>query len=250
MSTSDDHVRVGRVEIPLTTARTWVTEYTNAAANQVSEAPYAFPAYDAYSGGTMDPRILTDGDLLAPVLLNVQVKIRTFYGLQRIREQLQEALGASVLDKPLAKGDPREVAAAVRALYGVLDAEDAPWGVGGTTLSKVLHRKRPRSLVLHDKWVRICYVGDEGRVPTARTRSWADYMVLVTEAVRNDITTQREAFDELRHAASAAEGRTHVSDVRLLDILAWKSQGNSPTDEPGAPDDETTPTTDAPDLGK
>jgi len=57
-------------------------------------------------------------------------------------------------------------------LYAVLDGLAAkPWGVEGTTLSKVLHRKRPQSLVLHDRWVRACYVGGDGPVPRAQERS-------------------------------------------------------------------------------
>src|SRR4051794_18209788 len=80
---AEGQVSVGRAtNIPLVTAKRWVADYTDAAANRVSDDPYAFPAYDRYDGGTVDPGTLTDGDLLAPVLLNVQVKIRSFYGLQ------------------------------------------------------------------------------------------------------------------------------------------------------------------------
>ena len=83
----------------------------------------------------------------------------------------------------------------MRALYDVLDDPTTrPWGVGGTTLSKVLHRKRPHSVVLHDRWVHACYVGDGAPIPRAPDRTWADYMVLITNAVRGDIVSQPEAF--------------------------------------------------------
>lgn len=102
-------VHVGRVRIPLGTASAWVRDYTNAAINVVSARPYAFPAYDHYDRGTNEPDRLTDGDLLAPGLLNVPVKIRSFYGLQRVRGQLEEALRHPVLEKPLADiADPEE----------------------------------------------------------------------------------------------------------------------------------------------
>lgn len=227
MNASPEHVRVGHEGIPLDEATASVQQYTDAAVNTVSSAPYAFPAYDAFDGGSPDPALLTDADLLAPVLLNVQIKIRTFYSLQRIRPRLQEALHNPVLDQPLAAiDDADELASAVRALYAVLDndKQDA-WGVSGTTLSKVLHRKRPQSVVLRDQWVHACYVGRQGPVPVAKTRSWADYMVLLTKAIRDDIVTQPDAFEALR-AAVTPPGE--LTDVRLLDILAWTPKGGTP----------------------
>ena len=224
---SGDEVRIGRVVVPLETASIWIRDYTNAASNAVSERPYAFPAYDCYDGGTTEPDRLTDGDLLAPGLLNVPVKIRSFYGLQRVRGRLEEALRHPVLEQPLADvGNREEFASAVRALYDVLDDPTTrPWGVSGTTLSKVLHRKRPHSVVLHDRWVRACYVGDNSPVPRADRRSWADYMVLITDAIREDIVAQAGSFSVLEAVAGEAGQLSHV---RLLDILAWNSRGESP----------------------
>lgn len=232
-------VRIGRVVVPLETASAWIRDYTDAASNAVSRRPYAFPAYDFYDGGTAEPDRLTDGDLLAPSLLNVPVKVRSFYGLQRVRGRLEEALRHVVLEQPLADvEDPDELRLAVRALYDVLDDPmTRPWGVSGTTLSKVLHRKRPHSVVLHDRWVRACYVGDDAPVPPDRGRSWAAYMVLVTTAIREDIASQREVFVALQ-AAVGEPG--HLSDARLLDILAWRSKGDAPAHGPDetVPDDE------------
>lgn len=229
-------VRIGRVVVPLETATAWIRDYTDAASNAVSRRPYAFPAYDGYDGGTAEPDRITDGDLLAPSLLNVPVKIRSFYGLQRVRGRLEAALRHPVLEQPLADvADLDELGPAVRALYDVLDdPATRPWGVSGTTLSKVLHRKRPHSVVLHDRWVRACYVGEDGPVHPDRGRSWADYMVLITTAIREDIASQREVFGVLQ--ASVGEPG-HLSDARLLDILAWRSKGDAPAQGP----DETVP---------
>ena len=225
-----DHVRIGRVEVPLETASAWVRDYTDAAHSVVSQRPYAFPAYDRYDGGTTEPDRLTDGDLLAPGLLNVPVKVRSFYGLQRVRGRLEDALRHPVLERPLADVATAQLASAVRALYKVLDdPATRPWGVGGTTLSKVLHRKRPHCVVLHDRWVRACYVGDDAPVRSAHHRSWADYMVLITDAVRNDIASQPEAFGVLETAAGE---RGELSHARLLDILAWNSKGDAPAQGP------------------
>lgn len=223
MTTCTDDIRIGRVVVPFQTASMQIRRYTDAAANLHSGSPYAFPAYDCYDGGTSEPARLTDGDFLSPTLLNVPVKIRSFYGLQRVRELLQDALKNPILERPLAHvSDAQDVESAVGALYAVLDDPTTrPWGVSGTTLSKVLHRKRPKSLVLHDRWVRACYLGDGAPVPHAKNRSWAEYMVLITNAIREDIASQLELFAAL-DAKTAQPGV--LSHVRLLDILAWSSK--------------------------
>jgi hypothetical protein len=223
-----DPVKVGHVEIPLSTAVDWVRSYTDIEKNTTRSAPYAYPAYDQYQADEgNDPQRLTDADLLAPVLLNVTPKIRSFYNLQRIRSNLQEALNNPDLERPLAEtSDPARIAGMVAPLYAVLDdPATKPWRVRATLLSKILHRKRPQSLVLHDKWVRACYVGDGKPVPAAKTRTWADYMTALTAAIGDDIRNQPGAFAELDDATGTPGQLSHV---RLLDIIAWKSQGTSP----------------------
>ena len=116
----------------------------------------------------------------------------------------------------------------VRALYTLLDdPQRKPWNVLGTTLSKVLHRKRPQSVVLHDKWVNACYVGDQGPVARSKDRTWAEYMAAITLAIRDDIRDQRRTFELLDQSSSEPGALTHV---RLLDIVAWKSQGATPSE--------------------
>ena len=83
-----DTVRVGRFIIDLEDASQWVRTYTDAEANAESANPYAYPAYDRYESGSNNPGTLTDGDLLAPVLLNVDISIRSYYGLKESRLNL------------------------------------------------------------------------------------------------------------------------------------------------------------------
>lgn len=59
-----------------------------------------------------------------------------------------------------------EIETHIGGLFAILDEGDSAsdrdgesvssllHGIGGTTLSKVLHRKRPQSVPLHDMWVR------------------------------------------------------------------------------------------------
>jgi hypothetical protein len=233
MTANEESVRVGQVQVSLETATAWVREYTDVERNKTSANPYAYPAYDRFDGGTERPDRLTDADLLAPVLLNVGVKVRSFYGLQRIRGRLEDALSNEELARPLTEIDENRIEDLVHPLYAVLDdPPEQPWNVRGTTLSKILHRKRPQSLVLHDRWVRACYFGDRGPVRRARDRTWARYMIEITAAIRADILSQPRVFEALDRATGAPGALTHI---RLLDILAWKSRGDAPVE---APDEE------------
>lgn len=211
-------LRVGRVTVPLVDARRWVTAYLDRAVNLTGSRPYAFPAYDEFRAGS-SPDGLDDGELLAPGLLNVPVKIRPFYALQRIRPQLEVGLAAIPVDLRLADADEAQARTLTEAIYAVLDERPRPSGVQATLLSKVMHRKRPEFLILHDKWVRRCYVGSGAPVPQDRTRSWAEYMSAVTLAVRADLRDQAMGWRELATVASQGQ----VSTVRLLDIVCWNA---------------------------
>lgn len=220
-----EQIRIGKVRVPLDKAIAWVAEYTSPERVN-SRNPYSYPAYDEFERDHNEPSRLTDADLLSPGLLNVPVKVRSYYGLLRVRPRLEQALANQGLEVPLEEIEsPARIAEMVKPLYAVLDEPgEKPWGVEGTTLSKVLHRKRPQSVVLHDRWVRTCYVGKDAPIPKAKSRSWADYMVAVTLAIRDDLCAQPDHFKVLDEATSCP-GR--LSAVRLLDIVAWKSKGDS-----------------------
>lgn len=217
-----DMMRVGQVNIGMDQARRWVRSYT-ATTHANSKKPYAYLAYDFLETGS-DPRSLNDGDLLAPVLVNAAPSVSAFYRLRAMAPALSAALGPS--DEPLGTLTDPEIKRTVWSLYDVLDQDlrtHPRHGVSGTTLSKVLHRKRPMTLCLHDKWVLACYVGAEAPVPRARARSWADYMTLISQAMAADLRSQSEQFEALRNEIQGAP----PSDLRILDILAWSSRGVS-----------------------
>src|SRR5690606_33720546 len=135
---------------------------------------------------------------------------------------------------PLAQLSDERIEALIGPLYSVLDP--GLWGIGGTKLSKVLHRKRPASIALHDQWVQACYVGTRALgcpVPKVKERSWADYMVAVSQAMAADLRDGAKQFEQLQHASRAQPALT---DLRLLDILAWRTgQSAIPSSEEGAP---------------
>src|SRR4051794_37991979 len=124
MSSHGGAVRVGKVSIPMSDAVEWVRAYTDSHSKQHGSAPYAFPAYDRYDKACNRPERLTDGDLLAPLLLNVRMPLRAFYGLQTVRDQLEATLARPILGEALGGlDDLTEVLDAVQTLYGVLDRE-------------------------------------------------------------------------------------------------------------------------------
>jgi len=211
MVTSDGFVMIGKFEVSMERAVGWIASYTDADLNKTSVRPYAFPAYDQNNSVANQATVLVDADFLAPGLLNVPVKIRSFYALQRIRSELEAGLESPELAQPLAELGDARIGVLVGRLYSVLDdPEMKPVGVNATTLSKVLHRKRPASLALHDKWVRACYVGTDraAQVPRAKHRSWAEYMTLVSRAMANDLRSQDRQFSGLQ-AVSKAAPRPH-----------------------------------------
>lgn len=210
-------VRVGRIEMSAERAIELVQQYTSVGADPKARNPRSYPAYDLLATGTSADE-LNDGDLLAPVLLNVQVSIRAMYGLQAVRERLETALANPALAKSLQSASVDEIRSAVRPIYSIIDGQEKPLDVGVTKLSKLVHRKRPRFLALHDAKVRSCYFGKGARIPFDNDRSWADYMVALHVEVAKDIREQPELFAEIRGSLPQVRSLT---DVRLLDIIAW-----------------------------
>ncbi|HET9168373.1 MAG TPA: DUF6308 family protein [Actinospica sp.] len=214
-----DRVRVGGRLISLVDAAKWIDAYFAEDANRHGTKPYAYPYYDRMSTGS-DPDELNDGDLLAPTLLNVRMSIAAFRSLQSVRAELEEGLAripaGLTLDVAVAQGRHQELLAGI---VGVLDHHEL-YGVNMTTLSKVLHRKRPAFMPLYDSHVRACYVGSGSGYPIARaayrTMQWVEAMGTLAACIADDLTSQARIWDEL------ADGLP-VSRLRLIDVVAWRA---------------------------
>ncbi len=226
MATSrSDEFKVGRVQVPLATALKWLAGYLNQELNETAKKPFAYPAYDHYEPGAVDANEISDGDLLAPMLLNVKVSVRSLYALQAVRSKMEAALEKVKPETELAHARDDEVRALVGPLYAVLDPEmSRPSGVKATTLSKIYHRKRPKFALLHDRWVRACYVGSGAPVRDDPDRTWAEYMISLSLEVRNDLVANADVLGDLREHPGIGD---RVSDLRILDILAWSSRGGA-----------------------
>lgn len=208
---------VGGREVDPAQARAWVAEYLNGKRGQ-----YGYPSYDGYVTNS-DPHTLCDAALLAPVLLNVQVKISSFADLRACRETLEVALGKLPVDVDLADAD-QSVLADVGDLFAVLDAADRPRNVLGTTLAKVLHRKRPSLVPLYDEQVRRVYQdGETAPLPYVRGRSWTEFMTRLAGCIRDDLNRDLDFWDDLTELRP--ETGPSVSRLRALDIVAWRLGG-------------------------
>lgn len=214
-------ITVGGREVEPDLARGWVEQYLNGERGQ-----YGYPSYDGYVTNN-DPNRLCDGDLLAPVLLNVQVKLRSFADLCACRGDLESALANVAVDLDLTEADDAAVAR-VGALFAVLDSPNRPRNVQGTTLAKVLHRKRPNLVPLFDEQVRRVYQdGENAPIPPVKGRSWVEFMTLLADRMRQDLTSQREVWNSLTRLGP--DGGPYVSRLRALDIVAWRLGSGEPS---------------------
>ncbi|OKJ09227.1 DUF6308 family protein [Kitasatospora sp. CB01950] len=216
-------VKVGGRRATVAEATRWVGAYFDEEANTAAAAasggkPYAYPVYDRLDTGS-GPDRLDDGDLLAPLLLNAAPTIRAVFNLRAVRPALEAGLARIpedlTLQAAVAEGSHRPLLA---ALTGVLDRPGGLPGVGGTTLMKVLHRKRPLFVPLYDSRIDACYRGSAAEHPIKpdRRRSWTEFFALLAEAVAEDLESQPEQWRTI--AAAAPED---VSLLRVLDVVAW-----------------------------
>lgn len=207
-------LKVGGREVDEKDAREWVQRYLNGKRGQ-----FGYPSYDDYQTNDHADR-LCDGDLLGPVLLNVQIRIKSFADLRARRGELETALQAIPRDVDLACAGDVELAL-VGAAFAVLDGELRPRNVKGTTLAKVLHRKRPALIPLYDEKVRRVYQdGHDAPLPRVPKRSWEDFMTGLAGCMRKDLNNALDVWDEFTTLVPA--GRPPASRLRVLDIVAWR----------------------------
>ncbi|MFV0535240.1 MAG: DUF6308 family protein [Cumulibacter sp.] len=221
-----DVLRVGGVTVAMPVAERWVEAYTDPA-RRTETKPYAYPAYDTYEQAS-DPYTLSDADLLAPGLLNVNISLRAYYVLQDMRPHVEEAFKLIQPDANWANIDTDTAITAVEKAYSPLDVPQLSGrGVRRTTLSKVLHRKRPNFFALHDSRVSNCYYDIAGGIETDRKRSRAQSMGVFTQRVAQDVASQTNQLDQL---AEAVDGPVPLTHLRLLDIVAWRANGKDHLD--------------------
>jgi hypothetical protein len=178
-------------------------------------ASYTGSLFDGWdSAGTRDAdrNVFTADDLVAVSLLSVEVSPRAAYALLHTqRDRLSELLTAVGDDRDLA--DEREEISADWPAWRLHDELRGLPGIGRTTASKLLARKRPRLLPIWDS------------VVAAVTGTAHDQWEPLRLALRADDKALHNRLLGLRAKAGLD---TDVSSLRVLDVLAWlegKSHG-------------------------
>lgn len=143
----------------------------------------------------------------------------------------------------LADADPREAAGAYDAAITLWNhfAAVAPKGVSTAKISKVLHLTRPGMYPILDSRLMNFYDAEARSAADElkRVRSeFAGTKRMYWEAVRRDLVANRPQLADLRAALARStrplsEDAAKLSDVRLMDMLAWAAAG--------APDEESDP---------
>lgn len=203
-------LRVGNRHLSFDAAAEWVTEYTSNAGGT-----YAYPAYDGYPGGGGCE--LTESDVLAPVLLNVQhLSLGAYYAVLGQRDRINEMLGQIPPVATLDRASDQQLEL-VAGLISLVEDRNMP-GVQLTVLSKILHRLRPGLIPLYDENIERCYQGGpEPRVPRVRGRSWGDFGRAWLPEIRDDLVAHIEDWQAL---AALAPGPA-ITPLRALDIVGW-----------------------------
>ncbi len=189
---------MGRLSVSQTQAENWLLDDT-----AMSNALCGYPVYEEYRAAWWSGP-LEDADLLAPALLGLHPSPEVYTRMRGRLPALNRALEAIAPNADLA-GDASVLPLLAR-LFEALDGE-----VGMTTLTAVLHRKRPRLIPLWDAGIRTCYDDTDG----LRAENGAFAMAVAT-AMRADLAAEPQMW----HSLAAIADRPPITALRALCIVA------------------------------
>lgn len=184
--------------------------------------------FDSWAGGGDAPETvntITADDLVAASFRSVKIPPRTAIAVLETRAQeISDLLAQIPADVDLPDADPvRNLGpdSPARLLWNLLrgKADDAGWGVGPSTTSKILARKRPRLIPIYDSIIR--------RVTAlpGPNDQWLYWHTSYADGVL------AERLAEIRQKSAITEP---ISQLRELDIVLWmhgKRQGFEPQEE-------------------
>lgn len=177
--------------------------------------------------GAGDPLVLTVSEIARTRAVSSRISNKEgAWFVDRYATAPRVAASADLRD-----ADPAEV----DGLYAEMTAfynhfrRDAPRRVAGAKISKVLHLKRPDLFPILDS--RLVRVYRDQAKQHAGIYPSLDYKRMFWAAIRADLvsTTESGALAQVRtalasHKAEHARKLADVSDLRLLDILTWRSK--------------------------
>ena len=181
---------------------------------------YTGSRFETFAGGgdSVDPNRITSADLIAVSMLSVHVPGEASLGItgelageiEELLAQVPTELRLENLTKNefttyLDEGSPAD------RIWALLRQRENKWGVGQTTTSKILARKRPHLVPIYDSAV-AKQVGL--RDSSGQWRRW-------WEAFQSD--EGRKLVKKLQ-AIREASGQPHLSLLRVLDIVLWMDE--------------------------
>ena len=167
------------------------------------DGPFAGTLFDLL--GENPPCVLTLDDLLATTLLDISWQPFAVRALLAAGNQVTAALAAIPTDLDLWTAGP-DVLQSATALHHWLDRLP---GVGPVIASKLLARKRPRLVPIHDSVVfRV--------LAPPKNKFWMTLGAALTES------TLRQQIEDLRPA-----GGDSISLLRLLEVAIWMRHSRS-----------------------
>jgi hypothetical protein len=172
---------------------------------------FAFSTYDRLYGPA---HVLTPLDCLAANLLSLRLGWRQVTPLfqqiespaVRLRLAMQQVLDATNTETSVFEEKAGDTELAVELLVDAIKATAEVKGWTGVTVTKVLHRLRPRLVPVVDSQVMAFY----------RVRKWTDAVL----AVHQDAVDNYDLLKQLAAGRQTPDGRP-FSVLRVLDIVVW-----------------------------
>lgn len=206
------------------TALDLIDEYFSVAKN--GRPAYSGSRFESFGGGgdVTDPHRITPADLTAVSMLSVHVPAQAAIGITGpLADRITELLIRLPVDRDLYDLDQSEFDAILNEtsspgtqLWNLLRQEKDRWGVGRTTASKIMARKRPRLVPVYDSVI-------DGALNLGST---SDEHWRTVYAALKDNRLLRERLEWLRRES----GQSHLALLRVLDIVLWQN-GRRPGDQ-------------------
>lgn len=181
----------------------------------MGEHPRTGSRFDDWAGGGDAPEVMNQivaDDLIAVSFLGVEVGPRAAIGLlETYAARITELLEEIPADLDLTNADVVTnlgLSSPAQELWDLLRGkESGKWGIGPTTASKIMARKRPRLIPIYDSVVdRVLKLNG----PLEQWNIW--YAALSGDS---------ELPDHLERIRNAANMPKNISQLRIMDVVLW-----------------------------
>ena len=222
MSKVDDEAAVG-----------YVKKYFEELANR--RPRHAGCQFETFAGGgdLVEPNRITPADLNAVSMLSIHVPGQAALGImEELSNKFEVLLGDLAVDLRLQDLDPGQFTrfldddSPADRIGQILRQKEDLWGIGQTTASKILARKRPHLILIYDS-----VIAKQAGMRDIREqwRSWWEAF----QGEKGQKSSQR--LDAIR----TTSGQPHLSLLRVLDIVLWMDRQGAEKSRQTVADDHT-----------